>query len=164
MLSGVLFLTLKYKVLLKFFLLSLLAALTILMLYTMDNVVRSENFETSQLATTRLHLQTPPRSPNTTVALAQTLASEIRDIYYALAELPDLTPGNEVNTLLTRLVNLCITPYSQDFITYFSGIEGIHMLCEKLRLLCAAAEGELERFWAGRITEESRISKGVSKY
>lgn len=130
----------------------------------MGNVMRSEKLKTSQPASMRSDLHTPPKSPNTTLISAQALAYEIRDIYHALSELPDLTPGSKVNSLLTRLVSLCIPPYSREFITHFSGIEGVHALCEKLRPLCATAEGELENFWAGRITEESRRSKGMFRF
>lgn len=130
---------------------------------TMGNVTGRERAKSSKHTTTNpLTTETPPRTPTITATTAQSLASEIRGIYHALNELPDLTPGNEVNTLLTRLVNVCIVPYSHDFITYFFSIEDIHTLCEQLRPLCATAEGELERFWASNIITRSVESKGVS--
>ncbi|KAF1930543.1 Nicotianamine synthase, partial [Didymella exigua CBS 183.55] len=98
---------------------------------------------------------TPPRTPTINATAAQTLASEIRDILHALSKLPDLRPGNKINTLLTRLVSLCVIPYSTELVNYFFNIEGVLTLCEKLRPLCATAEGELERFWASKIVDES---------
>ncbi|KAF1364300.1 Nicotianamine synthase, partial [Lizonia empirigonia] len=90
-----------------------------------------------------------------TATSAQALASKIRDIYHALCKLPVLAPGDEINALLTRLVQLCIVPYSEEFIAYFFGIEDVHMLCEQLRPLCATTEGELEKFWASNIIAQS---------
>lgn len=127
----------------------------------MGDVCGGKKLESMKQTSPDQSLQTPPRTPTIAMASAQTLASELKDIYYALSELPDVTPGDKVNALLTRLVNLCTIPYSHDFITYFFGIEGIHTLCTKLRLLCATAEGELEQFWARKIVEESRNSKGA---
>jgi hypothetical protein len=128
----------------------------------MGNVCGSEKSKSIAHSTASSALETPPRTPTITAISAQTLRSEIRDIYLALSELPDLAPGDKVNTFLTRLVNLCIKPYGSDFIAYFFSIEGIHALCEQLRPLCATAEGELERFWARKIVEESSSSKSVS--
>ncbi|UPX12067.1 Nicotianamine synthase [Ascochyta rabiei] len=128
----------------------------------MGNVLKSENRESREHTTTSSTLQTPPRTPTITATSAQTLASEIHDIYHTLSKLPDLSPGTTINPLLTRLVNLCIVPYSHEFITYFFGIENIHTLCEQLQSLCATAEGELERFWARNIIEESKQSKATA--
>src|SRR5687767_12029241 len=118
------------------------------MVYTMGNALGSEKTKCDKHTTTASALQTPPGTPPITAISARTLASEIRDIYRALSELADLAPGDNVNALLTRLVSLCIVPYSHDFVSYFSSIEGIHTLCEQLRPLCATAEGELEQYWA----------------
>jgi nicotianamine synthase len=128
----------------------------------MGNVLGSEKSKTTKHAITALTLQTPPRTPTVTATSAQTLASEVRDIYHTLSELPDLAPGDKVNNLLTRLVNLCIIPYSHEFVSYFFGIDGMHTLCEQLRPLCATAEGELESFWASNIVNKSRTSNGAS--
>lgn len=128
----------------------------------MGNALSSEKTKSKRHTTSTSTLQTPPRTPTVTATLAQTLATEVRDIRHALSDLPDLTPGNEVNALLTRLVNLCIVPYNHEFVTYFFGIEGMHTLCEQLRPLCATAEGELERFWANKIIEESLSAKGTA--
>lgn len=126
----------------------------------MGNVLGSEKSKTSKHAITASTLQTPPRTPTLTATSAQTLASEIRDIHHALSELPNLAPGDKVNTLLTRLVNVCIVPYSHEFVTYFFGIDRIQVLCEQLRPLCATAEGELEKYWARRMVKESRSTNG----
>lgn len=131
------------------------------MQYTMDITLGSEKSKVTKHTSTGSTLQTPPRTPNLNATSCQTLASEIRNIYHALTELPDLAPGKEVNALLTRLVSLCVVPYSHDFIAYFFNIEGIYPLCERLRPLCAMAEGELELFWAKKIVEDSFESKGM---
>ncbi len=128
---------------------------------SMGNMCGSERPNSIIHTTSNSTLQTPPGTPPLAASSAQELASEIRNIKHALSELSDLKPGDEVNSLLTRLVNLCIAPYSSEVITYFFGIEGISTLCEQLRPLCATAEGELERFWAGKIVEESLESKGM---
>ncbi|KAG9194046.1 hypothetical protein G6011_04081 [Alternaria panax] len=91
---------------------------------------------------------TPPVTPNTTSSAAHQLVSEIRNIYTVLSEISSLAPSDQVNSLLTRLVNLCVVPYSAEFTAYFFRIPGIESLCSNLRPLCSEAEGELERFWA----------------
>src|SRR5690242_11805799 len=131
------------------------------MKFTMGNVLGSERAKHSEHMSTNSRPETPPLTPNVTATSCQNLVSEIRSIYHALIELPDLAPGNKVNALLTRLVSICVEPYSQDFITYFFHIEGVHTLCEQLRPLCAIAEGELERFWAHKIFSESLESRGT---
>jgi nicotianamine synthase len=105
--------------------------------------------------------ETPPRTPSAVAVSAHTLTSEIRNIHHTLSTLPDLKPGSEINALLTRLVNLCVVPYNSEFTSYFFGIDGTAKLCEQLRPICAAAEGELERYWAQRITVESVSSEGM---
>lgn len=133
-----------------------------LMECAMGNVLGTEKTKFNKHTSTNTSLQTPPRTPTFNATAAQTLASEIRDIHHALSELPDLRPGDKVNTLLTCLVSLCVIPYSSEFINYFFNIDGMHVLCEKLRPLCATAEGELERFWASKIVDESSRSRGTS--
>ncbi|RAR02611.1 nicotianamine synthase [Stemphylium lycopersici] len=97
---------------------------------------------------------TPPVTPNATNTSAHQLVSEIRDIYTTLNELSSLAPSDPVNTLLTRLVNLCVVPYSAEFTTCFFQIAGVEALCAKLRPLCSEAEGELEKYWAERMLAE----------
>ncbi|KAJ4991205.1 nicotianamine synthase [Stagonosporopsis vannaccii] len=126
---------------------------------TMGNVLESEKAKSNKHASTKSILQTPPRTPTLTAASSQALVSEIRSIYHALTELPDLTPGDKVNALLTRLVSLCVEPYSQDFTTHFFDVDGVRTLCQQLRPLCATAEGELERFWAQKIVSKSLESR-----
>lgn len=103
---------------------------------------------------------TPPTTPNTNSTAAHQLLSEIRDIYTTLAELNSLAPSDTVNTLLTRLVNLCVVQYSTDFTAYFFRIPGVESLCANLRPLCSEAEGELEGYWAKRMLNEL---SGVSR-
>lgn len=129
----------------------------------MGNVLGCEktNFsEHMSTTSTTTSLQTPPRTPTLSATAAQTVVSEIRDIHYALSELSDLKPGEKINSLLTRLVSLCVVPYSTEFVNYFFNLKGMSKLCEKLRPLCAAAEGELEKFWASKIIKDSMESQG----
>ncbi|KAF2822561.1 Nicotianamine synthase [Ophiobolus disseminans] len=105
-------------------------------------------------ATTRVI--TPPRTPTALTTSAHKLVSEIRDIYDRLSSLPSLAPGPQINGLLTRLVNLCIKPFSVEFTKCFFSINGVAHLCEQLRPLCASAEGELEKFWATQIIREAQ--------
>ncbi|KAH6639279.1 Nicotianamine synthase [Boeremia exigua] len=121
----------------------------------MDGVPKTEKPKPSEHTITQSTPQTPPRTPPLIAASSQTLASEIRNIYQALTELPNLVPGDGVNALLTRLVSLCVVLYTDEFTTYFFNIKGMRTICEQLRPLCATAEGELEHFWARTIVEES---------
>ncbi|EUC34136.1 hypothetical protein COCCADRAFT_4471 [Bipolaris zeicola 26-R-13] len=102
---------------------------------------------------------TPPVTPNGTSAAAHQLVAEIRDIHSRLSELSSLAPSHSVNTLLTRLVNLCVVPYSAEFTTYFFNIAGVEQLCDKLRPICSEAEGELEKFHAERMLRELDTSQ-----
>lgn len=101
---------------------------------------------------------TPPVTPNGTSAAAHQLVAEIRDIHSKLGELSSLAPSHQVNTLLTRLVNLCVVPYSAEFTTYFFNISDVEQLCDKLRPICSEAEGELEKFHAERMLKELGVS------
>lgn len=102
------------------------------------------------------HAPTPPRTPTAVTTAAHELFSEVRDIYDHLSTLPNLAPGEQINALLTRLVGLCIVPYSAEFTkSFFSTVE-IDQLCEQLRPICAAAEGELEKYWATQIIDSAR--------
>jgi nicotianamine synthase len=101
---------------------------------------------------------TPPRTPTALTTSAYKLLSEIREIHETLSALTSLAPGDPVDQLLTRLVNLCIVPYSAEFTEYFFNISGVASLCEELRPLCATAEGELEKYWANRMIQEARSS------
>jgi hypothetical protein len=113
---------------------------------------------------TELALQsfTPPRTPTATTSAAQKLYSQIQHIHTSLATLPSLVPGEQINELLTRLVNLCILPYSADFTASFFAIRGVNNLCSTLRTLCSSAEGELESFWAVHILRGARAKSSYS--
>ncbi|KAF1916605.1 Nicotianamine synthase [Ampelomyces quisqualis] len=99
---------------------------------------------------------TPPRTPTAAASAAHKLYSQIRHIHTSLATLPSLAPGEQINELLTRLVNLCIVPYGVDFTADFLAIPGVAALCDTLRPLCSAAEGELENYWALQILRDAR--------
>jgi hypothetical protein len=101
------------------------------------------------------HTITPPRTPTATKSSAHMLFAEIQDIHTSLSALPNLAPGGQVDELLTRLVGLCITPQSADFVSNLFSIRGVNKLCEELRPLCAVAEGHLEKYWAERIIKEA---------
>lgn len=106
---------------------------------------------------------TPPTTPTPVSASAHQLLSHIRCIYQELSGLTNLEPCEHINSLLTRLVNLCITPYSQEFSDCFFNIDGADALCHSLRPLCANAEGELERYWANRILYASTNIQGTQQ-
>ncbi|KAJ4299519.1 hypothetical protein N0V90_004764 [Kalmusia sp. IMI 367209] len=94
---------------------------------------------------------TPPSTPTPTAITAHGLHHEIRSIHQQLSPLKSLAPCELVNNLLTRLVSLCIEPYSTDIVEHFVRIDGVKTLCHDLQSLCATAEGELERHWAQSI-------------
>ncbi|PSN64915.1 Nicotianamine synthase [Corynespora cassiicola Philippines] len=96
---------------------------------------------------------------------AHELVEELRHIHSTLSSLPSLAPGEQVNSLLTRLVNLCITPRGEDFASYVLSIRGVEALCLQLRPLCATAEGQLELYWAQRIIiSSSHTQKLLSSF
>lgn len=101
---------------------------------------------------------TPPRTPTALASSVHELFHEIRDICDSVSTLPSLAPGEQINQLLTRLVGLCVLPYSAEFIKCFFSISDVAGVCEQLRPICAVAEGELERYWARRIIAEAHAS------
>jgi nicotianamine synthase len=107
------------------------------------------------------NLDTPPRTPTAMSAAARQLLEEISGIHTSLSACSSLAPGPEINALLTRLVDLCIQPYSSAFVNDFFSFAGVSPLCESLRGLCATAEGELERYWTERILVAHKQSSGA---
>ena len=111
------------------------------------------------------HLQhsatTPPTTPTAMATSAHQMFTEMQSIYDELSILPSLAPSEQVNRRLTRLVNLCISPQGTSMVSHFSSIHGVKRLCEHLRPLCAAAEGELELHWARRIIESAAGAQGM---
>jgi hypothetical protein len=101
-------------------------------------------------------VDTPPSTPTAMTSSAHAFVEEIRSIYTSLLTLPNLVPGTRINALFTRLVDLCILPYGDDFAHYVLGIKGVEELCLQLRPICGAAEGELERYWAHQILQTAR--------
>ncbi|KAF2644552.1 Nicotianamine synthase [Massarina eburnea CBS 473.64] len=110
-----------------------------------------------QLESVRLST-TPPATPTALSTSVQQLFSQIGDIYEELSCLDNVSPGERVNGLLTRLVGLCVQPYGSEFEACFLAIEGVQELCASLQSICARAEGELESYWARRILEGSQAS------
>ncbi|KAF2119692.1 Nicotianamine synthase protein-domain-containing protein [Lophiotrema nucula] len=94
---------------------------------------------------------TPPATPTVMASKAHELINEIRTIYTTLNTLSDLSPTPVVNANLSRLVELCIKPYSKDLISHVLSIPGFEPLCIQLRHLCSTAEGLLETHWAERL-------------
>jgi nicotianamine synthase len=121
--------------------------------HSISTLLKKENTRSKD---TDMHTLTPPRTPTTTSTSAHRLYTEIQDIYTALSKLDTLAPGPQINELLTRLVKLCIVPYSTQFITNFFSIHGVQNLCEALRPICASAEGYLESHWAQRILQAAQ--------
>ncbi|KAF2852474.1 Nicotianamine synthase [Plenodomus tracheiphilus IPT5] len=99
---------------------------------------------------------TPPRTPTATTTAAHKLVAEIQSIYNDLTSVTSLAPGPQINSLLTRLVELCVLPYSADLSEEILRLCASTTLCERLRPLCAAAEGELESHWAKHIIAETK--------
>ncbi|PVI02166.1 Nicotianamine synthase [Periconia macrospinosa] len=96
---------------------------------------------------------TPPITPTPLSSLVHELLHEVHKIRHDLERCESLSPGDDVNELLTRLVGLCIKPYSSEFTNHFLNIEGVDALCASLQAICAEAEGELEKYWTSRILE-----------
>ncbi len=89
------------------------------------------------------------------------LLSEMGAIEHLLARCPHLAPADDVDGLLTRLVDLCIAPYSADFAERFFAADAATALCRSLRSLCATAEAELERHWVARMLDAAAASEGT---
>lgn len=104
---------------------------------------------------------TPPATPTAMSSAAHYLICEIQDIHTTLKELSSLAPSPIVNTLLSRLVELCIQPFSEDLARDILSMPEIEKLCLSLRPLCATAEGELERYWTQRMLESSNSLIGI---
>lgn len=109
----------------------------------------------AKIKTVRPVDNTPPRTPSEMSTSAHNLVSQLQSMLERLSSLETLVPGEEINTMLTSLVNLCIAPYTSEFTTYVLNMEGISLLCEQLRSICAMAEGELEKYWAHRILQDA---------
>lgn len=107
-------------------------------------------------------VSTPPPTPAPATAAAQELYHEISSIYQQLGSLQSLAPCDLVNAQLTRLVTLCIQPYSSEVVDQFYRINTAATLCQNLQNLCATAEGELERHWAHKILQDAGPHAGTS--
>ena len=92
---------------------------------------------------------------------AQPLVQEITSIHRMLSSLPNLAPGREVNSLLSRLVDLCTAYYSEAFADYVLSLPIFENMCAALQPMCATAEGELEMYWAERMLQDSRERAGM---
>lgn len=101
---------------------------------------------------------TPPRTPTAATTAAYQLFAQIQSIHEELIELPSLAPNTKINALLTQLVGMCIQPCSTECLTELFHIKNMSKLCGSLRSICATAEGELERYWATRIVEATKVS------
>jgi len=99
---------------------------------------------------------TPPRTPTAMVTAAHKVFAEIQSIYDALIKLSSLAPGLQINSLLTRLVDLCASPHSPDISNEILRLCVFENLRENLRPLCGAAEGCLESYWAQHIISETK--------
>jgi nicotianamine synthase len=99
-------------------------------------------------------LVSPPVTPNSTSMAAYQVLSEIEEIHSKLNKLSSLAPSHQINSLLTRLVTLCVVPYSAEFTTCFFRISGVEQLCDRLRPICSEAESELEKYHAERMLKE----------
>jgi nicotianamine synthase len=116
----------------------------------------------SSIQDTSSRFDTPPTTPTARSISAHELRSGIQTIHQELSHLDNLAPGEKVNRLLTRLVQLCIVPYDVSFTDYFLSITGVDEICVSLRSLCATAEGELERYWADSLLSASSTCRKSS--
>lgn len=78
-------------------------------------------------------------------------ADRIRELYEALARLPDLEPGRTVNGLFSELVRLCRHREDTDSAAILAD-PAVAELTPALRDLCSRGEYLLERAWAHRVT------------
>ncbi|OCL13483.1 Nicotianamine synthase [Glonium stellatum] len=79
------------------------------------------------------------------------VAEEIVGIYNDLVVMADLRPGKEVNSLFSRLVEICVKPRNDKVVDAVLENKQIKRLAPQLRQICSNAEAELEGFWANRI-------------
>jgi nicotianamine synthase len=129
-----------------------------------STLVEMSNYTQKQLPeTSAQHTITPPSTPTSTTRSASFLFTQISAIYTTLSSLPSLAPGNQIDALLTRLVELCIEPHDSEVVAKLFAMQGMTELCESLRPLCGAAEGELEGYWARRIVREANEVQGICK-
>ncbi|KAF7722329.1 putative 26S proteasome regulatory subunit [Apophysomyces ossiformis] len=88
---------------------------------------------------------------NNSVTEAQKLVDEIEHIYLELATQPSLKPSSCVNTLFTRLVQMCVVEYDQDVTHRVLRHPNIQALTGPLRAICSSGEYLLEWYWAGKL-------------
>ena len=108
-----------------------------------------------------------PRLPSTDSGVyfgteVSDIIDEVSDICAKLGACEDLSPGEEVNKLFSRLVQICIAPRSSDVVETVLGNGQIKRLATDLQRLCSEGEGKLESFWANRIIDcgSLDVSKG----
>lgn len=107
-------------------------------------------------------MTTPPSLPSSTATAVHNVLATIHSIYEEVCRMHSLAPSARVNEVLSHLVNICIRPYSADFVQYFQSIQGVPELSAALQILCAEAEGELEAHWAQWILDgEGKHSRTI---
>jgi hypothetical protein len=84
---------------------------------------------------------------------AEILVEHICGLYYALNELPSLTPRPNVNQLFSDLVSTCLEEDNEKLSKHVLGDARIVKLVPHLRQLCSAGESELESYWAQRMSD-----------
>ncbi|KAF2492306.1 Nicotianamine synthase [Lophium mytilinum] len=80
---------------------------------------------------------------------AAAITTAISTIYHNISLLRDLNPRDEVNTLFSELVSICIRPYHPTVVS--NVLSSLKTKAAHIRELCSSAEGALERHWAKRM-------------
>ncbi|KAF2815662.1 Nicotianamine synthase [Mytilinidion resinicola] len=80
---------------------------------------------------------------------AAAITTAITAIYNKISLLRDLNPRDEVNSLFSELVSICIRPYHPTVAS--SVLSSLISDAPHIRQLCSSAEGALERHWAKRM-------------
>jgi nicotianamine synthase len=99
---------------------------------------------------------TPTTTKMTIDAEARRITDEVVSLVNALASSPSLKPCPDINQLFSRLVSLCIKPYSSSLACQVLQNKQIQRLTPRLRQICSEGEGELEKYWARKIIQQCR--------
>lgn len=120
------------------------------------------------------HSQAPPLSPSPpttptsskedTIGENHHTAAKIQSIHRTLVDhAHDLRPSPIINGILTDLVEICISPYSEIQAQAIMSLLSDKQIMD-LRRLCGEAEGLLEAEWARRMIGMVREKAGKGLY
>ncbi|KAI9496038.1 Nicotianamine synthase, partial [Zychaea mexicana] len=86
--------------------------------------------------------------------LGQILVNEVKQLYHALASSVSLEPSDFVNSIFTKLVDICISHRDPEMARRVLKHPDIQRLTPHLRSLCATGEYLLELQWAMKLTAD----------